>query len=89
VRIAFYRDNQSRREVRNMPEGFSFPVEDKDFRKSSRSRIITWCVEVAVKPEGVALRDSKNHKGGTLFFNNAEWKAFTGGVKDGEFDIVG
>jgi hypothetical protein len=39
-----------------------------------------------MKPAGVALRDSKDPKRSTLFFNHTEWKAFIEGVKLGEFD---
>ena len=66
---------------------FSFPVSDGDFKKSVRSRIITWCVAVAVTPEGVAVRDTKDPSKKTLFFTREEWRAFTGGVKDGEFEV--
>lgn len=46
------------------------------------------CVEVATNlPEGVAVRDTKNRDGGTLIFTHAEWDAFVGGVKDGEFSL--
>jgi len=64
-----------------------FPVKDKEFRKSAKSRIITWCVAVAVTPKGVAVRDTKDRKKKTLFFTNDEWKAFVRGVKGGEFDV--
>jgi Domain of unknown function (DUF397) len=53
------------------------------------------CVEVAVVPgskEGsdhvIALRDSKNPDGPALIFTLDEWKAFTAGVNDGEFDLA-
>lgn len=45
------------------------------------------CVEVAELPDGgAAVRDSKNPNGPQLVFTHAEWQAFIGGVKDGEFD---
>jgi len=45
------------------------------------------CVEVADLPGGgAAVRDSKNPDGPMLTFTPAEWRAFIGGVKDGEFD---
>ena len=34
----------------------------------------------------VVMRDSKNPEGPVLYFTEAEWDAFVGGVKDGEFD---
>ena len=67
---------------------FGFHVEDEDFNTSSytsRGGIITRCVKVAIKKEGVALRDSKDPTNRTLFFNPEEWDAFLKGVKDGEF----
>jgi hypothetical protein len=55
------------------------------------------CVEVAVVDAPgtghkadlgplYVLRDSKNPDGPKLFFTQAEWDAFVGGVKLGEFD---
>jgi hypothetical protein len=34
----------------------------------------------------VGVRDSKDRTGPVLTFSPAEWEAFTGGVRDGEFD---
>jgi Domain of unknown function (DUF397) len=52
------------------------------------------CVEVAVVPgskEGsdyvITMRDSKDPGGPVLTFTPDEWKAFTLGVQDGEFDV--
>ncbi len=70
----------------------SFSVKDGDFRKASstlRNFSKDFCVEVAIKPEGVAVRDSKNRTRGTLFFINGEWAAFVKGAMDGEFDPIG
>ncbi|MDQ1281686.1 MAG: hypothetical protein QG630_37 [Patescibacteria group bacterium] len=67
---------------------FKFPVSRKDFKKSSWSKNNPkTCVEVAIKPEGVAMLDSKNPNGKILFFKNDEWQAFISGVKNKEFDI--
>jgi hypothetical protein len=33
------------------------------------------------------VRDSKNPSGPALVFTQAEWDAFVGGAKDGEFDL--
>jgi len=66
---------------------FRFPVKNRDFKKSSGSRIITWCVAVAVTPKGVAIRDTKDPRKKTLFFTRGEWRAFVRGVKNCEFEV--
>ncbi|SDZ17540.1 protein of unknown function [Micromonospora pattaloongensis] len=48
------------------------------------------CVEAGPVGDGsgrVALRHSKNPDGPTIVYTRAEWDAFIGGVKDGEFDF--
>ena len=45
------------------------------------------CVEVAFVDEAIAVRDSKSPDGPVLIFTQAEWDAFVGGAKDGEFDL--
>lgn len=58
-----------------------------NWRKSSRSDGGDNCVEVALSSDGsVGVRDSKDPEGPVLVFTPAEWDAFTGGVRDGEFD---
>jgi len=45
------------------------------------------CVEVAdLSGDIIKVRDSKNSKGPVLGFTPAEWDAFVGGVRNGEFD---
>ena len=44
-------------------------------------------VEVALLGDGVAVRDSRRPDGDVLFFTPAEWEAFVGGAKQGEFDL--
>jgi Domain of unknown function (DUF397) len=44
------------------------------------------CVEVAFLPGGeVAVRHSRQPDGPALIFTTAEWDAFIGGARDGEF----
>jgi hypothetical protein len=65
-----------------------FKVKDGDFMKSSWSRNNPkTCVEVAIKRQGVAVRDSKDGRKKTLFYTRAEWAAFLKGAKNGEFDL--
>ena len=45
------------------------------------------CVEVANLPDGqVAMRNSRHPAGPALVFTAAEWAAFLGGARDGDFD---
>lgn len=55
--------------------------------KSSLSAYNGNCVEVAgLSGDTIRVRDSKNPRGGVLSFTTAEWDAFIGGVRIGEFD---
>ena len=57
--------------------------------KSSLSAANSNCVEAAQLRGGhVAVRDSKNPHSGILCFTPAEWIAFLGGVRNGEFDTL-
>jgi hypothetical protein len=60
---------------------------DAVWRRSSRSDDAAACVEVAVLDNGFAVRDSRYPEGPALFFTPAEWQAFVGGARDGEFDL--
>lgn len=66
------------------------PVEsnsDSRWVKSSLSFSNGNCVEVASLSGGaVGVRDSKDSEGPVLRFTPAEWDAFVGGVRNGEFD---
>lgn len=66
--------------------------DDREFKKSSRTPAYPQtqyqCVMVAMRDGVVAVRDSKDPTKNTIVFTDTEWKAFVGGVKDGEFDCV-
>lgn len=69
---------------------FSFRTVDSDFKKSSFTNpggIINVCVAVAIKPQGVAVRNSNDPTRKTVHFTRDEWTAFIKGVKASEFDI--
>jgi hypothetical protein len=71
-------------------EGGGRAVEDQariEWRKSTFSTT-NGCVEVAVVGDRIAVRDSKQQgQGPVLEFTAAEWVAFLGGVRGGEFDL--
>jgi hypothetical protein len=56
-----------------------------EWRKSTLSGA-NGCVEVAFVDGQVVVRDSKNRHEHVLVFSQAEWAAFLGGVRGGEFD---
>jgi hypothetical protein len=45
------------------------------------------CVEVAVVPGQVGVRDSKDRSGPALVFTPSAWRAFVGDLQRGEFDL--
>jgi hypothetical protein len=46
------------------------------------------CVEVAALPDDSrAVRDSKDRTGPVLVFTPDEWRAFTAGVRGGDFNV--
>ena len=64
-------------------------LENAEWRKATASGDNGQCVEVATNlPGAIAVRDSKNPHGPALVFTPGEWRAFVGGVKDGEFDLA-
>ena len=62
-------------------------VNDMNWVKSTLSLANGSCVEVANTPDGeIGVRNSRDPQGGMLRFTAAEWVAFLGGVRNGEFD---
>ena len=58
--------------------------------KSSLSFSNGNCVEVTELPGGsVGVRHSRDPGGPVLTFTPGEWRAFVGGVRNGEFDQFG
>jgi hypothetical protein len=57
------------------------------WRRSSRCGSSS-CVEVAIRGDAIAVRDSKRLDGPVLTYSREEWLAFVAGVKGGEFDLA-
>jgi hypothetical protein len=63
------------------------PDAGSPWTKSSLSHVNGNCVEVAdIEGGRVGMRDSKNITGPVLGISPEEWRAFLGGVRNGEFD---
>ena len=56
------------------------------WRKSTYSNA-NGCVEVAFVDTQAAVRDSNDLTGPVLVFDNHEWEACVGGVRDGQFEL--
>ena len=69
-------------------DGQARPVSESLWVKSSLSFSNSNCVEVASLTGGqIGVRDSKDAGGPVLRFTSSEWRAFVGGIRNGEFDI--
>jgi Domain of unknown function (DUF397) len=76
--------------VRNTPNGMpASAIAGARWTKSARSGPTGGnCVEVAFLSGGeVAMRNSRQPDGPALVFTRAEWDAFLGGARDGEFGL--
>jgi hypothetical protein len=70
-----------------MGRKFRSPHLEADWAKSSLSYANGSCVEVSgLSADIIGVRHSKDTKGPVLRFTPAEWDAFLGGVRMGEFD---
>ncbi|MDG4764199.1 DUF397 domain-containing protein [Solwaraspora sp. WMMD406] len=64
-----------------------YPEKFTNWRKSSRSGGGDNCIEVAFALDGtLGMRDSKDRTGPVLGFTRGEWTAFTGGIRESDFD---
>ncbi len=61
--------------------------ENLPWKVSTRSGGSGSCVEVAITDDAIYVRDTKDRSKAPHTYTIAEWNAFTGGVKDGEFDL--
>jgi len=64
------------------------PFAESEFKKSSYTGQGRWsCVEVAIRPDVVGVRHTRDPQKTTLEYSRAEWKAFIKGAKEGQFDL--
>jgi hypothetical protein len=57
------------------------------WRKAQRSVANGACVEVAMLPDAVAVRDSKDPSGLVLSYEPVQWRAFLDSARSGAFDL--
>jgi hypothetical protein len=57
------------------------------WRKASKSVGNGACVEVAMAPDRVAIRDSKNPGGAILTSSRSVWRSFLEGMKNAGYDL--
>ena len=62
---------------------------DTEFEKSHHSGVgDNWgCVAVAIRPDVVGVRHTRDQSKTTIEYTREEWVAFIKGVKDGQFDL--
>ncbi|ASU79948.1 DUF397 domain-containing protein [Actinopolyspora erythraea] len=56
------------------------------WRKSSRSKQHTHCIEVGQLSDGAAVRDTKDRSAGYFTTTGQQWAAFIDAVKSNRFD---
>lgn len=62
-------------------------IEALPWKTSTRTGANGNCVEVALTDDAIYVRDTKDRSVPPFKYTRAEWAAFIGGVKDGEFDL--
>lgn len=70
----------------DLPDESETGGSESAWRRSSRCGGSN-CVEVAMRGEGIAVRDSKRPDSPVLTYDREEWLDFLAGVKNGEFDL--
>ncbi|GAB1689421.1 DUF397 domain-containing protein [Krasilnikovia sp. M28-CT-15] len=65
----------------------SEPYDSLPWKVSTRTGGSGNCVEVAITNDAIYVRDTKDRSKNPHVYTRAEWVAFVGGVKDGEFDL--
>lgn len=58
-----------------------------EWRKSTKCGSAPDCAEVRLAGELIEVRNSDSPDAGTTRFTRGEWRAFTAGVKDEEFEV--
>jgi hypothetical protein len=56
-------------------------ISDARWSSSSYSSNAHYCVEVALLPDAVGVRDTKNRCGETLVFTSQQWSSFVCAIK--------
>jgi Domain of unknown function (DUF397) len=59
----------------------------ESWRKASASNGSSACVEARLVGDRVLVRSSRYPSGPVVFYSIDEWRAFTEGVRQGEFDL--